>query len=314
MEYVKCICCGLDDYVVVLTRRKDESKKRIRDLIPLEEPTRFVACKSCGFVYQNPRLEMDRLNQMYEESYRVISPQRHRPPDVEVQAQWISQTIENKLAGREILDVGCDTGSLLNLFKRRGWNTFGVEPTVLYAEYGIRKNGHNIEIGLFGDKTFEGKKFDLITISHVIEHVPEPLGLLISARNKMKEGGYLYVGTPNVTKPKIGFWGVFSFEHLYLFSPASIANILHRAGLDIKAIRAVGAKKGIELIAQKARSKKFEFLIDKPDEVKKTIGSFRLKLPFLEAKRNARNFYKSIYKSYLRKHLKGMLFFFSVKK
>ena len=84
--------------------------------------------------------------------------------------------------------------------------------------------------------------------------------LLISLRKKIKKGGYIYIGTPNVskysTRRKIGLWDMFSCEHLYLFSLTSLANILHQAGFNIVASRAVGARDAIDIIAQEANSKK----------------------------------------------------------
>ena len=130
METVNCICCGSHEYIGLLTNKKDEYKKRIKNLTPLEKETRFVVCKNCGFVYQNPRLEINRLVEFYKEMCRTVSPEKHRPPDIDRQVQWILDNINIPSDKREVLDVGCATGSLLNLFKKVGWNTFGVEPTI----------------------------------------------------------------------------------------------------------------------------------------------------------------------------------------
>ena len=308
METINCICCTAKEYIVLLTNKKDEYKRRISGLTDREKLTRFVICKSCGFVYQNPRLELEKLARMYEGTYRIVPPEKHRPPDVDMQAEWIFKMVENKTSGKEILDIGCDTGSLLNVFKKKEWNTFVVEPTVSYAEYGRKEYGHKIETGIYNDKMFEGKKFDLIVASHVIEHVYDPLALLISLRKKIKEGGYMYIGTPNVAKysvkQKVGFWDMFSCGHLYLFSLTSMAGVLHRAGLEITAFRAAGARDAIDVIVQASRLKKFELLKDNPYHIKKIITLFRIKVPFLKAKRKIRDSYKTFYKAHIRKYFK----------
>lgn len=309
MESLNCLLCGEDDYIVVFSNKNDVYKRRIGNLTFPERQTRFVGCRSCGLVYQSPRLESEILGEMYRENFRTIPPERHSPPDIEMQAEWILLNIENVERGK-VFDVGCGTGSLLNHFKKRGWETFGVEPTVTYAEYGTRENGHKIKADIYGDGIFEGEKFDLLIISHVIEHVPNPIEMLISLKGKMKESGYLYIGTPNVTEPRIGMHDIFSCQHLYLFSHSSLANLIHKAGFEVKASRRLGTRKGIDMLLQNGGSGGVEFLlIDNPLAVRKIINSFRLKMPFLEARTRLRNFYKSFYKAWLRRPFKRFLVF-----
>jgi 2-polyprenyl-3-methyl-5-hydroxy-6-metoxy-1,4-benzoquinol methylase len=104
-------------------------------------------------------------------------------------------------AGREMLDVGCGEGFALSYFREQGWNVRGLD----FSEAGVRAQNpgcldalHAGDIfALLDDEIRSGRKYDVIWLQNVLEHVLEPLDLLFSLRNLVNEGGVMVVTVPN---------------------------------------------------------------------------------------------------------------------
>jgi 2-polyprenyl-3-methyl-5-hydroxy-6-metoxy-1,4-benzoquinol methylase len=138
---------------------------------------------------------------------------------------------------RRILDVGCGNGEFLVFAQKMGWRCYGVDndsaaAAVSHAQ-GIEILGS--ELADLGER-YEGF-FDAVTLSHVIEHLHDPIEVLRQCRRVMKSGGYLWVETPNIDS--VGYeiygrcWrGLEPPRHLVMFSHASLRFSLERAGFE----------------------------------------------------------------------------------
>jgi SAM-dependent methyltransferase len=135
-----------------------------------------------------------------------------------------------------LLDVGCGSGSFLQIAQSCGWTVMGVEPDPKAVAYG-REQGLNIVQGSI--ELFEGQEsmFDVITLSHVIEHVHDPVALLRSCHRLLKPNGQIWLETPNIDSlghSRYGrdWHGLDPPRHLVLFDPQSLIMALHRAGFN----------------------------------------------------------------------------------
>jgi 2-polyprenyl-3-methyl-5-hydroxy-6-metoxy-1,4-benzoquinol methylase len=136
-----------------------------------------------------------------------------------------------------VLDVGCGDGSLIELSGHMGWHVFGVEFDKVAA---ASARGRGIEVLAAEVDDLPGRYesfFDAVTLSHVIEHVHDPLAALQHCRRVMKPGAYLWLQTPNIDSAGYEIYGRFwrgleSPRHLALFQPRSLREILERAGFD----------------------------------------------------------------------------------
>jgi 2-polyprenyl-3-methyl-5-hydroxy-6-metoxy-1,4-benzoquinol methylase len=135
--------------------------------------------------------------------------------------------------GAKLLDVGCGSGERLETMQRLGWTVSGVdfdEAAVKIAK--ARKL--DVYCGSIPGVWFPPQTFDVITMNHVIEHVPDPIELLNECERILKPGGKVVLTTPNSS-----CWGRKLFKknwrglepprHLHLFSPSSIAQALRNA-------------------------------------------------------------------------------------
>jgi 2-polyprenyl-3-methyl-5-hydroxy-6-metoxy-1,4-benzoquinol methylase len=137
---------------------------------------------------------------------------------------------------RRLLDVGCGDGRMLKLMQDLGWCVEGVDFDPVAVENGKNK-GLKVRLGTLEDQIYPDNHFDVITMSHLIEHVCDPLRLLLECYRILKPGGRLVVVTPNS-----GSWGHRIFReswlhldpprHLYIFSLPSLRNIITKAGFQ----------------------------------------------------------------------------------
>lgn len=100
--------------------------------------------------------------------------------------------------GARLLDIGCDTGSLLCVARDDfGMQVTGLEISERAAEVARSRNGLNVVVGTMESTGLAPESFDYITMIDLIEHVSDPLALLKSARRLLRPGGRLYIMTPN---------------------------------------------------------------------------------------------------------------------
>ena len=143
--------------------------------------------------------------------------------------------------GRRLLDVGCGSGAFLSGMRERGWTVVGVEPDPVAAA-AARRNGIDVRDGMLADAAFTDDAFDAIVLSHVIEHVHDPIALLRECSRVLRPGGTLVMMTPNLTSvghQRFGAdWrGLEPPRHLHIFSVDSLAACARSAGLAVSEVR-----------------------------------------------------------------------------
>jgi SAM-dependent methyltransferase len=133
-----------------------------------------------------------------------------------------------------MLDVGCGDGSVLRLAQELGWKAEGVDfdPQAVDA---ARRKGHTVKAGRLVDQRYAYDAFDLVLMSHVIEHVHDPLETLREVRRVLRDRGTLVITTPNAAS-----WGHHRFgrdwvqldppRHLQIFEADSLTGLVKRAG------------------------------------------------------------------------------------
>lgn len=132
--------------------------------------------------------------------------------------------------GQKLLDVGCGNGAFLSLAKQAGWEVVGIDADHVAVDV-CRKSDLNVYHGSVDALTNFSEYFDAITLSHVIEHVHDPVSFLSSIYKLLKPGGYLYIDTPNLSS--FGAWrfgrnwrGLEPPRHLVLFNPDNLKELL----------------------------------------------------------------------------------------
>ncbi len=132
-----------------------------------------------------------------------------------------------------LLDIGCGDGYVLKLAEELGWDAEGVDFDTR-AVANARCKGLKVRLGQLADQRIPDDSFDLILMSHVIEHVHHPLATLSEIRRVLRAGGTLMLATPNADgwgHRHFGrFWrGIEPPRHLNIFTGANLLELAGRA-------------------------------------------------------------------------------------
>jgi 2-polyprenyl-3-methyl-5-hydroxy-6-metoxy-1,4-benzoquinol methylase len=205
-------------------------------------------CQACGLVFQSPRMNDAERAAFYSAEYRQLYQGGEGPDakDLAVQSKRAESLLafcQGRLPGiGHYLDIGCSAGLLLEAFQRAyGCQVVGVEPGEAYREF-ARQNGLEVvasleELGPEGEAhQARQARFDLVSLAHVLEHLPDPVRYLADLRESLLErDGWLLVEVPNL-------YAHDSFEvaHLVSFSAHTLQQTLGKAGFEIVALEAHG--------------------------------------------------------------------------
>lgn len=203
----------------------------------------YVACDQCGLVFMNPMPTQDELSKYYAGSYW----ESHVAGEAAVKKQ---RTVADSIIGyldfhfpgwlqsrKSILEIGSSFGVTLNslgktVSERGGDATLSaIEPSALATQVGAE---NYLAVQLLGtdidDLQAVSATFDLIILSHVLEHLQYPVAALRLLASKLAIDGMIFIEVPN-------YYGHLSvdYAHNYLFTECSLRNTLMCAGLNVRA-------------------------------------------------------------------------------
>ena len=236
-------------------------------------------CGGCGAAYLDPRPSDDTIGLAYR-SYHTHSeqaPAHQAPPGMAGKLRWAlangylnsrygydfepSSRLGGRLARRlpkrrwladmrvrhlprpagrpRLLDVGCGNGTFLRDMRDAGWEVSGIDPDP-GAVAAARATGATVEEGLLTRDTFPAGSFDAVTLSHVVEHLPDPADTLGICLELLRPGGHLWVATPNLDSRghrRFGrAWrGLEPPRHLAIFTRRALTRLLERLGFEVVA-------------------------------------------------------------------------------
>jgi 2-polyprenyl-3-methyl-5-hydroxy-6-metoxy-1,4-benzoquinol methylase len=145
------------------------------------------------------------------------------------------KTLPTYIPGGRLLDVGCGAGRYLSEMRDLGWSVKGVESDPVAARQATQR-GLDIFCGTLHDARLQDDSFDVVVLTQVIEHLPNPVETLKECTRILKSKGHVVIVTPNsssLTHRLFGrnWRGLEPPRHLHIFSPPSISRLLVDAGL-----------------------------------------------------------------------------------
>lgn len=148
--------------------------------------------------------------------------------------------IPRECKGQRILDIGCSNGIFLYNLKKFGkFDVYGVEMSEYAVKQAKEKLGLiNVVSGKIENTAFRDSFFDIITLNHVIEHLPDPKKTLVEIKRILKRDGLLVITTPNANSLNFKIFKQFWFaletpRHLNIFSEKTFRKIIGSVG-DLK--------------------------------------------------------------------------------
>jgi SAM-dependent methyltransferase len=203
------------------------------------EPFEIVVCSSCGLGRTEPA-PADLLR-YYPTGYYGLGGIRFNPL-VEAAIRTsrgarVAAVIRAHPAPGAILDVGCGRGLMLAELARRGWRAVGVEMSDTASRHAREVLGLDVRVGDLADCQFPSASFDVVTLFHVLEHLPDPDAALAEARRVVRADGRLLVEVPNFGSLQSRLAGGRGFHvdaprHLFHFTRSALLQAVERAGFE----------------------------------------------------------------------------------
>ncbi|MEO5865272.1 MAG: class I SAM-dependent methyltransferase [Nitrospiraceae bacterium] len=167
----------------------------------------------------------------------------------------------------KVLDVGCGAGGNLKALQDQGWEPSGIEISEVAAAHAREIVTGNIHTGTLESAPFSPQSFDLILMSHSLEHLPSPVDALRQVHRLLKDNGLLIVSVPNVNSLEFKLFGPWWFHldpprHIYHFDRHSLSGIMAQAGFWLTRVRT--GVTGIFFMASVDRFWKHRFQKDVP--------------------------------------------------
>lgn len=230
---------------------------RSEEITPVDKEHNIFRCRRCGYVFDNPRPTADEIASFYSQPNRYDSwIKEERGRDILWQRRL--KMVKKWREGGTLLDVGTGIGQFLFFAK----NDFQVKGTeISESAIGIAKNKYDLDIvkGQIERINFEGLRFDIITVFHVLEHVPDPCSFMERCKELLSDEGVIVIAVPNdITSfrvwlrrlltflrigrfknygkyglPKVTLDGSSGEIHLSHFSPGTLKKWLERLDLII---------------------------------------------------------------------------------
>jgi 2-polyprenyl-3-methyl-5-hydroxy-6-metoxy-1,4-benzoquinol methylase len=137
----------------------------------------------------------------------------------------------------KILDIGAGTGDFLTVAKNNGWQAVGIEPGEKAKSIAIKKGVSFVN----QTSELESHSFDVITMWHVLEHVPDLDFQIKELKRLLKPTGSLIVAVPNFksydAKHYGAFWAAYDVPiHFWHFSKKAIKELFQKEGLQLEKI------------------------------------------------------------------------------
>ena len=220
----------------------------VKDHAISQESFSLCRCAECNFLFTNPRPDQQHIGQYYE-SNNYISHQDNasnltnfvykivRKITLKQKVSWINEFSKTK---GKLLDFGCGTGHFLQAAQKDGWKVTGLEPNP--KALSIARGKMNLKVYEKIDDLENEKKFDAITLFHVIEHVHDLEQTMKILYSKLKQRGNLYIAVPNFNSYdsmlyKENWASLDVPRHLYHFTKETMEKLAKEHQLKIKAIK-----------------------------------------------------------------------------
>lgn len=239
----KCALCDSEDFSVI------------------DNEHNICECGACGYVFDNPRPRAAEIAGYYSRSDKYAVWLSHEKGRDLLWKRRLGIIRRYKKSG-SLLDIGAGIGQFLN-YAKKSFTVYGTEVSQSAISIAREKYGIEVKMGEIEQAGFEDTQFDIITLFHVLEHVPYPQSTLAKVKSLLKKDGMVVIAVPNdlfsirtfiiklmrlLKRGKFKYFGKLGIRklsldgalpeiHLSHFRPGVLKTFLERNGFEIKSQR-----------------------------------------------------------------------------
>jgi 2-polyprenyl-3-methyl-5-hydroxy-6-metoxy-1,4-benzoquinol methylase len=218
-------------------------------------------------------------NPVYQKITKKLSDRSHEYRVIRFGNERIQRLQKyKKKKNIKYLDIGCGTGFVVESAKKKGWDATGIDLNSSGIDFGKKRNLNlfNCDLDYFIKNINGKKKYDVITLFDVLEHIVDPKELICKIKNILEKNGLIYSYVPNFNSASKILFGekahfIWPSHHLTYWTPETIVNFfknlnlktifLETEGLDIEDfLFHYGNSKKIDII--KKYKNEFQFFIN----------------------------------------------------
>jgi 2-polyprenyl-3-methyl-5-hydroxy-6-metoxy-1,4-benzoquinol methylase len=203
-------------------------------------------CNSCYFLFTNPRPDEASIGEYYESKEYISHHDEANTLMSKVYTSVRDYTIGQKvkmlfkLAPKKgaLLDIGCGTGNFIQACKKDNWNVSACEPDSGARTVAKQRVGEIVFESIFTHE-LSAKKYDIITMWHVLEHVHLLNETVEWLKNHLNPGGKIIIAVPNPQSFDAlkyrKFWAAYDVpRHLYHFTKDSMKLLMKEHDLVVE--------------------------------------------------------------------------------
>lgn len=241
----------------------------VKDYSVSQETFELLHDEELDMLITHPQPSLEKLPSYYE-SVDYISHTDGNKSLFEKMYQFVKTiALKNKLKlinsqspkGR-ILDIGAGVGDFLTVAKNDGWETIGIEPSDKAKAIAKNKGVSFVE----SLSELESNSFDVITMWHVLEHVPDLENQIKELKRLIKPTGTVIIAVPNFKSYDAEYYGKFwaAYDipiHLWHFSKTAIKKLFAKEDLELKEVLPMKFDSFyVSLLSEKYKSGKMNFI------------------------------------------------------
>lgn len=243
---------------------------KVQDYSVSKENFELLLDSDLELLKTHPQPAMDSLGKYYESEDYISHTDAKRSLFEKIYHLVKSYSLLKKVAllnslhkqRGSLLDIGAGTGDFLVTAKASGWQTIGIEPNENAKKLAISKGisfKKNIE-------SIDNQLFDVITMWHVLEHVPDVEHQIKELKRLLKPNGTIIIAVPNYKSFDAQHygehWAAYDVpRHLWHFSKKSIEKLVSRENLKlVKILPMVFDSFYVSLLSEKYKNGKMNFI------------------------------------------------------
>jgi 2-polyprenyl-3-methyl-5-hydroxy-6-metoxy-1,4-benzoquinol methylase len=198
-----------------------------------------LVCVQCGFEFINTEAAHYPSNAQYVFDEVGIGPSNPHQPHIR---RRVADVLRFAKPPGRALDIGCGKGEVSLLLSQQGFQCVGIDMKEALINHLQQKySSVTWRCTMSHELEAEGEQYDVITMYHVLEHIPNPVETLRCVRRLGKRGALLVVEVPNVggleAKLKGKNWHYYKVDHVNYFRPANLLKVAEQAELEILGLR-----------------------------------------------------------------------------